>query len=139
MINNISTLDILEISIYFAYIYTLIYLGVRYQPTQMRSLFLYVYCVITTYAVLRKCKQLKSYVIPYVLIYSLFCVLCYYGIHFTWKEYSSYPLLWCVLLISPVMYYISIHTLETIFSCDPYTTIKTFVPIHVFNIYMKYL
>jgi hypothetical protein len=139
MINNISTLDILEISIYFTYIYTLIYLGVKYQPTPLRSIFLYVYCVITTYAVLRKCKQLKSYVIPYVLAYSLFCVLCYYGIHFTWKEYSSYPLLWGALLISPVMYYISIHTLETIFSCDPYTTIKTFVPIHVFNIYMKYL
>lgn len=57
MINNISTLDILEISIYFTYIYTLIYLGVRYQPTPLRSIFLYVYCVITTYAVLRKCKQ----------------------------------------------------------------------------------
>lgn len=139
MINNISTLDILEISIYFAYIYTLIYLGVRYQPTQMRSLFLYVYCVITTYAVLRKCKQLKSYVIPYVLVYSLFCVLCYYVVHHMWKEYSRNPLLLGSLLISPVMYYFSIHTLETIFSCDPYTTIKTFVPIHVFNIYMKYL
>jgi hypothetical protein len=127
----VGILELLELSIYIIYIYSVIFFIIFIEPKLYILLIFFVYCFITTWKVFpcKKCTNIlvcnKMYKFIIVTLYSLSCLFIYYIIHTTWILYKNNLLYKFVLFLIPLFYFMGSKISERVFKCMPFTVILT--------------